>query len=137
MFYSFEFDPGTGILRARLRGYWTLAIAARYSDELEARIVEARRTAGRLRLIVDATEHGTQMADVIDYVVTRRRAFTRLPTDKTAVCSTAMLRRSHAQPQQVSGQSGVGSAQNGIFSTVAAARAWLMEREQLHSSAAA
>lgn len=129
MLYSFEFDSGTGILCVKLRGHWTMAVAERYGNELANRVVETRRTAGCLRLIVDASEHGTQMVDVVEYSVARRKAVTTHPTDKVAVCASSRFSRNQAVRYQ-------DCAQTRVFPSVGAARAWLLDRGETQSAAA-
>ena len=132
--YGFEFDPGTGILRSKLRGHWSLAVAARYCEELGERIVEARRSVGRLRLMVDATQHGSQTAEVIEYVFEHGGQAARLPSDRIAVCVTSLLGRHWAGRSRHEGAT--AGSRNMIFSSVASARAWLLDRGETLSSAA-
>lgn len=126
--YSFQLDPHTGILRAKLHGHWTQAVAERYSQDLEHRILKVRRDSGFLKLIIDATEHGPQMPHVIDYVVARRIAFTREPTDRVAICTASPLGRRLVERY-------TNHPQSKVFSSLAAARVWLMERGPLRTAA--
>jgi hypothetical protein len=127
--YSFEYEPGTGVLFVSLRGYWTLSIAERFTADLAIRIEEARRTAGSLKMLLDFTKHGTQTSDVAECLSRKQRKDPKHPTDWVALCLPSAFTRNLAQRQSAD-----STAQ--IFSSVGTARAWLQDRSEIQASAA-
>ena len=129
MTYSFDFDRGTGILRAKPSGHWTLPVAKRYCDELARHVAEARRTTGMLRLLLDFAEFGVQQADVVGELADGHRLLAFTSDDWIAVCAPPGINRGYAERCDA-------IARTEFFSTVGAARVWLMNRNTTHATAA-
>jgi len=127
--YSFDFEPGSGILTVTLHGYWTLAVAERFTAELANHIEDARRSAGALKMLLDFSKHGTQTSEVGQCMSQKQREAPKHASDKVALCLPAAFTRSLAERQSA----GQGSR---IFSSVGAARAWLQDRSATQASAA-
>ena len=51
--FTFEFEPGSGILCVRVAGMWTMPEVERYGREVGGQFAAARAHAGALRLLIE------------------------------------------------------------------------------------
>ena len=131
--YSFDFDAGTGILREKTSGYWSVSIAQRYCAELAQQIAEARRVAGSLRLLKDFSEMGVQRPEVLAEIESSHRLMDFRPADSVAICAPLGFNRTNSE-RSVAAKQSESIARVGFFSSVGAGRAWLLDH---HASRAA
>ena len=128
MFYTFDFDVGTGIVRVKATGYWTVSLGRSYCDEMERHIAEARRTAGSLRLLIDFMEMGLQPAEVNVEIGERHKLMDFRPSDRVAICAPPGFNRSNSERSEA-------IAEVSFFSSPGAARSWLLDRRAFATAA--
>jgi hypothetical protein len=118
--FSFEYEPGAGVLRAQCRGFWTVEEADDYCDRLETEAAAARRSSGRLRLMVDIVDNGVHSGAVMQSLFRAKEIAIRTPADRVAVVQRASLGR--LQSGRV-----IRTGQTRVFDSEAAALGWLAE----------
>ncbi len=118
--YSFDFDEAAGVLRASAGGFWSADDADAFREELRARATDARRRAGRLRLLVDGTGSQVQKPEVTDRLATLAAALIQSPRDRIAVVIGSSLIK--MQAERVLQTDGAQA-----FLSSAEANAWLAE----------
>ena len=141
MAYSFDFDPGTGILHLTTDRHWSVAITQRYCKELAQQIAETRRAVGCLRQLVDLSGMGVQSADVHAEMMAQYSVLDFRPEDWVAICAPPGMTRSNIERAATWARSEAakrceGAPRVSFFPTVGAARAWLLHGDSPHAAAA-
>ncbi len=64
--FQFKFDPGKGVLSVKVVGSWTMPEVERYGREARGQFAQARKAAGRLRLLIDLSDAEILSQSVIE-----------------------------------------------------------------------
>jgi hypothetical protein len=116
--YSFQFHDADGILEVRATGVWTTEMVESYRGDLAIAAEAARKRAGRLMMLFNATDYVVQPQDV----ATRAQHVERvvLPGDRIAVLISSSLLKLQAR-RVLAGWDRIE-----LFVSEDSARAWLL-----------
>jgi hypothetical protein len=117
--YEFSYDPVSGILLVNLSGYLLPDEIPTYLAQRLQNREEARRKAGQLRMLVDATEAPVQSADTVASVQRDWEDAVRSPHDRIAIVPSSALHAMQARRT-------IQSDQVRIFMSAEEARQWLI-----------
>lgn len=88
--YQFEYCADAGILEVRVRGLWTAETVASYTAALRRQAAAARAHAGRLKLLVNATNAPVQPDEAAQRLNLLREILSE-PGDRVAVLVASNL----------------------------------------------
>ena len=116
--YQFSFNPETGILLVRLRGYLVQEDIEKYLALRSEQRENARQRAGKLRMLVDARAAPVQSADTVGKVQSDWEEAIRSPLDRIAIVPSSALHALQARRT-------IQSEQVRIFNSLEEAEGWL------------